>query len=569
MQLRQLRIEHFRGIESLEWSVPSGSICLVGPGDSGKTTLLDAIHLSLAAPWSATFNDHDFYAGDVTRPITIETTVTDIPEALLDETKFGLYLRGWGPDGTLRDEPDDDCLPALTVRLGVDDSLEPTWSVVTDRDADGKGLSWRDRQRLGVARVGTWVDRDFRWTRGSALARLSGETDEIDRTLAEAQRQARRAVAGADLGQVDKPVEHARTQAKELGVGDVADAFHAGLDVTTNDLRLALHSNDLPISTFGQGTRRLTALGLQLVNEGKASMLLIDEIEHALEPFRLRHLVRTLRARVTSADAGAKQALCTTHSNIAVEQFNAAELHVVRRDSGSGTVTITAVPDSLQGHVRKHAEAFLARRLVVCEGSTEAGTVVALDDPIEGVTAAALANHGAVVVPGGGSSAPLVAKRFRKLGFETALIVDSDRPLSPTPDDLRAIGVHVLQWKGNVAIEDRLALDLPAATLAQLVDNLATEVGDHVLKELAEQLDLDLAVAGMSVVDWREGGLVSDDRLRESVRASARTAVGEARWFKSIRAGEAAGRAVRSCWSEIEGTELHEGFGQLLAWVTR
>lgn len=567
MQLRHLWIENFRGIESLAWVVPSGSVCLVGPGDSGKTTILDAIHLVLAARWSVTFSDHDFYGTDVTKPITIEATVTDIPEALQDEMRFGLYLRGWGPDGAIRDEPEEGDVAALTVRLRVDDSLEPSWSVVTDREDEGKALSWRDRQRLGVARVGTWVDRDFRWTRGSALARLSGETDQIDRTLAEAQREARRAVAGADLGQVDKPVEHARTQAKKLGVGDVADAFHAGLDVATNDLRLALHSNGLPISAFGQGTRRLTALGLQLVNEGTASVLLIDEVEHALEPFRLRHLVRTLRARVDAADASAQQVLCTTHSNIAVEQFEANELHVVRRDAQSGTVTIAGVPDSLQGHVRKHAEAFLARRLIVCEGSTEVGIVVELDDPVDGVTKAALANHGAVVVPGGGSSAPTVAKRFLNLGFETALIVDSDRPLSPSPGSLRAMGVHVLQWKGKVAIEDRLALDLPGATLAALVDTLATEVGDHVIRELAEELDLDPATDGWSVTGWRGGGLIPDDRLRAGVRASARTADGEARWFKSIRAGIAAGGAVRASWDEIEGTELRQGFDELLTWA--
>lgn len=333
-------------------------------------------------------------------------------------------------------------------------------------------------------------------------------------------------------------------------------------------LNQAIELGVLPISAFGQGTRRLTALGLQLVNEGTASVLLIDEIEHALEPFRLRHLVRTLRARVDAADASAKQVLCTTHSNIAVEQFEADELHVVRRDAQSGRVTISAVPDGLQGHVRKHAEAFLARRIIVCEGSTEVGIVVELDDPLEGVTKAAFANHGAVVVPGGGSSAPAVAKRFRNLGFETALIVDSDRPLSPTPESLRSVGVHVLQWKGKVAIEDRLALDLPGTTLATLVDTLATEVGDHIIKELAEELDLDTANDGWSVVGWREGGLIPEDRLRAGVRAAARTAKGEARWFKSTRAGIAAGRAVRASWDEIGGTELRQGLGELLTWAT-
>jgi len=42
MQIRQVEIRHFRGIESLTWRPPGKFACLIGPGDSSKTTILDA-----------------------------------------------------------------------------------------------------------------------------------------------------------------------------------------------------------------------------------------------------------------------------------------------------------------------------------------------------------------------------------------------------------------------------------------------------------------------------------------------------------------------------------------------
>lgn len=569
MKLRHLRIRHFRGIETLEWSVPDGPICLVGPNDSGKTTILDAIQLTLAARWSVTIHDHDFFRRDVDEPIVIDATITDVPDALLDEKRFGLHMRGWSAAGAIHDEPEEDDEPALTVRFQVDESLEPKWSVVTDRDPEGKGLSWRDRQRLGVARLGAWLDRDFRWARGSAITRLSADTDEIDRTIAQAQRKTREAVASADLSQVDGPVKQAREKAEELGAGHVASGFHAALDVTGNDSQLALHSEDIPLASFGDGTKRLTALGLQMADQAGASILLVDEVEHALEPFRLRHVVRTLRAKAGDETSTVSQVLCTTHSNVAVEQFDADQLHVVRRDAAAGLVVIAAVPTELQDHVRRHAEAFLARRVIVCEGSTEVGILAELDDPDNGVVPLALANHGVTLVKGGGSEAPGTARMFHRLGFDTALFIDSDRPVQPTPAELRADGIHVLQWQGSVAVEERLLTDLPVARVAALVDRLAETVGDHVTTELARELGIDVNAAGIRVISWVEADATVGERLPEAALKCCRKASGQARWFKSIRAGLSAGQSVRESWHEISGTELKREVEELLAWATR
>jgi putative ATP-dependent endonuclease of the OLD family len=40
-------------------------ICLIGPGDSTKTTILNAIEYALSPKWNLTFTDNDFYQSNV------------------------------------------------------------------------------------------------------------------------------------------------------------------------------------------------------------------------------------------------------------------------------------------------------------------------------------------------------------------------------------------------------------------------------------------------------------------------------------------------------------------------
>ena len=62
--IRRLEIQWFRGIQYLAWCPSSGLNCMVGPGDSGKSTILDAIDLCLGARRTVQFADSDFYALD-------------------------------------------------------------------------------------------------------------------------------------------------------------------------------------------------------------------------------------------------------------------------------------------------------------------------------------------------------------------------------------------------------------------------------------------------------------------------------------------------------------------------
>jgi AAA ATPase domain len=48
MQIRHISIKNFRGIQKMDWALHSQIVCLVGAGDSTKSTILDAIEYALS-----------------------------------------------------------------------------------------------------------------------------------------------------------------------------------------------------------------------------------------------------------------------------------------------------------------------------------------------------------------------------------------------------------------------------------------------------------------------------------------------------------------------------------------
>lgn len=120
-----LNIKNYRGIKdlSLSFKRDESLICLIGRGDSGKTTILDAISSVLSPNWNLSFSDTDFYNCNHTEKIEIVASVIDFPEKLLSDRKHGLNVRAFNLrndeiiDNATLEDMNENFIPVLTIKL--------------------------------------------------------------------------------------------------------------------------------------------------------------------------------------------------------------------------------------------------------------------------------------------------------------------------------------------------------------------------------------------------------------------------------------------------------------------
>ncbi|WLT32752.1 ATP-dependent endonuclease [Geothrix sp. PMB-07] len=541
---------------------------MIGPGDSCKSTLLDAIELVHYPRWNVVFDDSDFFNADPSNPIVITSTICDFPADWIKDDRFGLNLRGWGPDGLL-DEPQDDLLKVLSIQMKVDGNLEPEWRIVNDRTPEGRPISARDREKLGVFRLGNSPDYHLGWSRTSILSRLTTETDDLPKLMAEVSRSAMEAVrpdllpslkaASAEVQKSAKVVGYAPRVALQPLLDAKAISFGSGA--------IALHDGKIPVRRAGLGSRRLLTMSIQRGLSLSGGLCLVDEIEHGLEPHRLRRLLQVLRAPKSSpSDSPSDQTFVTSHAPIVLAELKATELFVVRTSDGS--VTIGQIPGDLQPLVRTETEAFLARKIIVCEGKTELGFLRGIDNDLWerkgesfSLKALALANGN------GRSSGPQRAKELAGLGYSVLYFGDSDDPLSIGEAELTSLGIKVVLWADNFAFEDRLAHDLPWDGIVALLDLAEKNRGlELVLASVAKAFLPGKISLPREYSAWLEAGAssgISESEMRRAIGKAAN--IGE--WFKRVDRAEPVASLVRTYWAALKEKDSGKKICEVTAWA--
>lgn len=567
MMLRRLRIEHFRGIETAEWSIERRLVGLIGAGDSTKTTILDAIGLALNPNYNPQFSDADFYGFDLTKNIVIEAIVTQLPDNLVKESQLGKDRAGLLPDGRLVHDPIDSAEECLVIRLTVTPDLDPTWEVVRPDSDDVRPINASQRRQLGFSRLGDRPDFHLRWARGSALSGLTDSADGAFGVILDAHREARAAVFNAEPNALHAAAVAAQTSAGNLGAARFRK-LRPGLEPSsaTSSHSLMLHDEDVPLSSFGLGTRRLTSLAIQDQAMEAGSIIAIDEIEHGLEPHRLAQTLRHLKKRT---DAGELQVIMTTHSPITVTTLSAVDLVVVRAD-GAGATTCQPTPkdlDNVQGTFRSAPHALLGRRVLVGEGATEVGFLRGLlhhwdEDRIEADQAPAAA-IGAVLVDGrGGAQATQRAQHFQQLGYPTCMLVDNDdRNVDQCVNEAKVLGVSVYRWAFGNALEDEVIQTLSIGGL-QAVVALAVDIkGEQSIQATVGDRLGGITLSGTDVVAWQQQAGVEIAELRTAIAAAATKK--DKSWFKREDHGEDLAGVVIAYRDDLEGTYLLEVLEQL------
>ena len=571
MMLRRLRVEHFRGIESAEWAINRRLVGLVGAGDSTKTTLLDAIGLVLSPNYNLQFTDADFFGFDLNKNVVIEAAVTDLPDNLIKESQLGKDRSGIMPDGTLVHDPVDEAEECLVVRLTVTPELDPTWEVVRPDSDDARPITASQRRQLGFFRLGERPDFHLRWARGSALSGLTDGGDGASSVILDAHREVRAAVFNAQPSALHTAAATAQKSAGNFGAA-VFGELRPGLEPgsATSAHALMLHDGEVPLSSFGLGTRRLTSLSIQDQAMDGGSIIAIDEVEHGLEPHRLAQTLRYLEKRT---DAGALQIIMTTHSPITVETLSAVDLVVVHAD-GAGVTTCHPVPedlDNVQGTVRNAPSALLGRRVLVGEGATEVGFLRGLlrhwDAERIAADQAPAAAIGTVLVNGKGGTQPTQrAQNFQQLRYPTCMLIDNDdRTIDQSVSDAEAIGVAVHRWTSGNALEDEVIQTLSAEGLQAVVGVAVDIKGEQsILATVGAKLG-NKKFTGTNVAAWQAQAGVDEPAIRTAIADAATTK--EKEWFKREDRGEELAGVVIAHWDGLDDTNLLKVINELRAFA--
>jgi hypothetical protein len=570
-RVRVVEIENFRGVKKARWLPSAGINCLIGSGDSGKSTIIDAIDLCLGARRTAQFTDADFNLLNVDAPIEIAVTLGELNDDLKNFDVYGMYVRGFDVEtGNVEDEPEQAFETVLTVKLTVASDLEPTWALVSERaQAQGqtRNLSWGDRVRLAPTRIGVMADYHLGWRRGSVLNRVSEERADASAALAKAARDARAAFGDQAQGQLGETLGIVADTAKELGI-PIGEEVKAMLDAHSASFgggTISLHDEDgVPLRGLGIGSTRLLIAGLQRKAAAQSSIILIDELEHGLEPHRIIRLLGSLGAKEAPPPL---QVFVTTHSPVALRELSGNQLFVTRIAAEQHEVRSVGTADDIQSTIRRYPDAFLAPKVIVCEGASEVGLVRGLDQYRTANGHGSITAQGTAFVDCGGGDADQPFKRaaaFQALGYRTAVVRDDDKkPTAGVEAKFIADGGTAVAWRNGRALEDELFLSLTDDGVGRLLDRAVElhgedSVNDHIKSASQNANNLNV-IRTQALID----GIRPESRV--ILGKAARTK--KAGWFKSITWMEDIAR-------DIVGPDLANGdagfrdlVGRVFAWA--
>lgn len=561
MQIVEVDIKNFRGIKAFKQSFYNKKlVCLIGRGDSGKSTILDAIAYALSPNWNIPFNDNDFYNGDTSTPITIDISIM-IPENFLPEDKYGMYLRGWDKtNNTVSDDLKEEHERIITIRLEIADDLEPHWYVYKEcQEENKKDINNKDRAKFNCFMVSDYLEKHFTWGSGTPLYTISkGDMDlsEYNSQFIKPIRDAVDKINENDFSRLNKCFEDS-ISSELISTANTKTKLEAR-DIHFSISKLSLHDeNGVPYRLKGKGSKRLLSTTIQLATSKEGAITLIDEIEQGLEPDRIKKLVSLIKTTALENDS---QIFITTHSNNVITELGAENIFIIRRNNADGTITAQEVPIELTNVVRACSEAFFTRKVIVCEGKTEVGICRALDNYLKANNRHVMSYYGCMAIEGTGSTFAKYSKGFSDLGFKTLTFCDSDVECTPSKEVLNAVGVELCDCEEDNKIETQIFKDLPYEAVKEIVQYAIEE---RYNSDESHFFDSAKAKNSRFPCDWKD----NDCELIRTTLADVSTTE-KKEWFKRIDRGEELGNIIFKHFDNINNeTRLKKQLNLIMRWI--
>jgi putative ATP-dependent endonuclease of OLD family len=382
--------------------------------------------------------------------------------------------------------------------------------------------------------------------------------------LSDAARKARADFGSTANKELTDSLNVVKESANELGVptGGAVNALLDANSVKFGAGAIALHdAHNVPLSSLGTGSKRLLVAGLARKVASSASIVLVDEFETGLEPHRIRTLLNTLGAK----DAGTtQQVFATTHSPVVLRELDHTQLTLLRFNKAKNTHEALSASQSAQGLLRSNPEAFLAKRVIVCEGKSEMGFIRGFDQHSFQHGNVSMEALGTVLVDGGGAQRVLSpADELLRLGYNVSIFMDSDVPLAAADEEaFVSNGGTVFKWPNNCALEDAIFRCASGPIIENLLEYACSlSSGDKVDAQIltAAKAQFNLAQAK----EWANTSTLAPEHAVILGRA-ARSGAG---WFKKVAPYEHIAKNILAPqWASLH-TDLTSITSSLMDWA--
>jgi putative ATP-dependent endonuclease of OLD family len=431
MNIERIRISHFRAVESLEL-FPQKNNVLLGPNNTGKTAVLEALNLLLNPDFamrSTTINENDFYGRIYKRELSPaeESSGRDeaVPqdytqqqngrnsesqpeiriEAVLsqltteEEDFFRDHLVPWKREtrevvenADAGVDPFDGAVTAIRVAFqGRYDSAEDDFACRTFFVTDPRIPSpdCRELNRGHKRQIGFLIYRDFRALTkpvtlepyslfGRLLSSQAADPRDFDSTLSLIQGALAPVASGTELSSVLIAYRGELERYLHLSNSTQGNLSFELTDRTRQQIRetAQLHVHDehlLPLQKMGAGTRSLAILAILtlIMRRRGRGILALEEPETFLFPHAQR---RVIDECLEVAD----QTFITTHSPYVLERIPAEGIGRLERRAG-GILSWRPLNTANVKHLNLYAkrirqsfcEALLGKGVVIVEGDSD------------------------------------------------------------------------------------------------------------------------------------------------------------------------------------------------------
>lgn len=366
MQISEMRWQNYRRLPDGDIDA-RGNVVLVGPNDSGKSSLLRALHVVLGMAH-----------GQVPNAITARD-FTDLAEIL----RITVVLSGIDDDDRAAFPDEITAGPPEVLAIAVEATVDPSDpDLVAVRRFFPDGGHEKAPSRLQLEAIG------FQFVPAArSLLRELGQGGGIVRSL----------LAGVDLTADAAALEAASTAYKTALDGsaalgafrtEVATALSDALpkQITEADVRLVSQAEllddplsgvtvtlddggrEIPLSEQSDGIRAISVLTLLGMTQGSAKIVVIDEPETHLHPAAQRSIAR-------SFGAGGHQRILATHAPAVVGELSPLNVVALRGDRQVRQLPLTARIAAHETEVRHWShrliEPLASRHILVVEGPSD------------------------------------------------------------------------------------------------------------------------------------------------------------------------------------------------------